>query len=315
MMNAGNSVRHGGAGEWPASPLLPFKIAGAFLMALVLLAAIGIASLLSVQQLTADEERENHSHYVLQSLESVLSLLQDVESGARGYAITGDPAFLAPYDKARGQVLPQLQQLRQLISSEPSQLQVIDALQVLSLQRTRISSELVETRKTAGFDAARAAVLSNRGQQTMDLIRSVVNSMETLERRLLSERERASAATGWRTKFIIVSGSVLALLFFAFSVTVILREVRERQRVHEERGRLVAELQDALASIKSLSGLLPICAKCKKIRDGQDSWKPLETYVHEHSEAEFTHGLCPDCARELFPGAYEGAPTPPPTPL
>jgi hypothetical protein len=54
-----------------------------------------------------------------------------------------------------------------------------------------------------------------------------------------------------------------------------------------------------------LRGLLPICSSCKKIRDDQGYWTQLETYIHQHSEADFTHGLCPDCAERLFQGYIE----------
>lgn len=61
------------------------------------------------------------------------------------------------------------------------------------------------------------------------------------------------------------------------------------------------ELEKALAEIKTLSGLLPICASCKRIRDDQDRWTDLEAYLEKHSQAEFTHGICPDCTRRLYP--------------
>jgi DNA-binding response OmpR family regulator len=57
----------------------------------------------------------------------------------------------------------------------------------------------------------------------------------------------------------------------------------------------IEELEDALATIKSLKGLIPICAYCKKIRNDGDYWQQLEIYISEHSEAEFSHGICPDC--------------------
>jgi len=63
----------------------------------------------------------------------------------------------------------------------------------------------------------------------------------------------------------------------------------------------IAGLQDALNRVKLLSGLLPICASCKKIRDDRGRWKRLEEYISEHSEAEFTHGICRDCAKRLYP--------------
>lgn len=65
-------------------------------------------------------------------------------------------------------------------------------------------------------------------------------------------------------------------------------------------------LEAALAKVKLLSGLIPICSSCKKIRDDQGFWNQVESYVANHSEATFTHGICPDCARVLFPEIFEG---------
>jgi hypothetical protein len=60
-----------------------------------------------------------------------------------------------------------------------------------------------------------------------------------------------------------------------------------------------------LANIKTLSGLLPICASCKKIRDDKGYWNQIETYIKNHSDATFTHGICPDCMEKLYPDVYE----------
>lgn len=80
----------------------------------------------------------------------------------------------------------------------------------------------------------------------------------------------------------------------------------ERDRAEEERERVIHELKDALDHVKTLRGLLPICAACKKIRDGKGYWHQVEAYVRDHSEATFTHGMCPDCARELYPQLFKG---------
>jgi len=64
---------------------------------------------------------------------------------------------------------------------------------------------------------------------------------------------------------------------------------------------LQKKLQDALEQIKILRGVLPICASCKKIRDDKGCWNQLEVYIKEHSEAVFSHGICPDCAKKLYP--------------
>jgi AmiR/NasT family two-component response regulator len=69
--------------------------------------------------------------------------------------------------------------------------------------------------------------------------------------------------------------------------------------------RLNGELQTALDEIKTLRGLLPICAHCKKIRDDEGAWSQVEVYVQAHTEAQFTHGICPDCVRKYFPEVAE----------
>ena len=69
----------------------------------------------------------------------------------------------------------------------------------------------------------------------------------------------------------------------------------------EEKSKAIEELQKALERVKTLSGLLPICASCKKIRDDQGYWNQIEAYIAKHSEAEFSHGICPGCARKLYP--------------
>lgn len=83
------------------------------------------------------------------------------------------------------------------------------------------------------------------------------------------------------------------------------RDITPRMKLEGERERLIAELQEALAGIRTLKGLLPICASCKKVRDDKGYWSQIEAYISEHSDAEFTHGLCPECAQKLYPGYYE----------
>ena len=83
-----------------------------------------------------------------------------------------------------------------------------------------------------------------------------------------------------------------------------LEDTTSRKRAEDERESLIAELQEALATLKTLSGLLPICASCKKIRDEKGSWNQLEVFIQNHSDAEFTHSFCPDCVRSLYPEVF-----------
>jgi len=83
------------------------------------------------------------------------------------------------------------------------------------------------------------------------------------------------------------------------------RDITSRKESEQERERLIKELQDALAKVKALSGMLPICASCKKIRDDKGYWSQIEAYISDHSEAEFSHGICPDCARRIYGDFYK----------
>ncbi len=86
---------------------------------------------------------------------------------------------------------------------------------------------------------------------------------------------------------------------------VVFTDITERVQAEQERERLIGELQEALDNIKTLKGLIPICANCKKIRDDEGYWQDVAVYVRDHSEAEFSHGLCPDCVKELYSDFYE----------
>jgi hypothetical protein len=78
-------------------------------------------------------------------------------------------------------------------------------------------------------------------------------------------------------------------------------EIKARIKIEEERERIIVQLQNALSEIKTLSGLLPICSHCKKIRDDKGYWNQLEVYIHEHTGVKFSHGICRECAKKHYP--------------
>ena len=84
-----------------------------------------------------------------------------------------------------------------------------------------------------------------------------------------------------------------------------IRDITERKLAEEERERLILKLTEALSHVKLLSGLLPICASCKKIRNDKGYWEQMEKYITEHSEVDFSHGICPECAEKLYPEYYK----------
>jgi PAS domain S-box-containing protein len=82
---------------------------------------------------------------------------------------------------------------------------------------------------------------------------------------------------------------------------VVVRDITERSHTEQERVHLIGELKKAIADVKTLGGLIPICASCKKIRDDQGYWEQIEVYIRDHSDAQFSHSLCPECVKSLYP--------------
>ena len=111
----------------------------------------------------------------------------------------------------------------------------------------------------------------------------------------------ASPGTNLRVGMAHLALWLVGMTGLTFGGRNLQRHDQARQRAEAERERLIAELQEALANVKTLRGLIPICASCKKIRDDQGYWTQLETYLAKHSDAEFSHSLCLDCMRKLYP--------------
>ncbi len=82
---------------------------------------------------------------------------------------------------------------------------------------------------------------------------------------------------------------------------MLIRDISRRKQAEAEREQLIAELQEAISKVKLLSGLLSICAGCKKIHNEDGHWEYLESYIRNRSAADFSHGLCPDCRERLYP--------------
>jgi len=98
----------------------------------------------------------------------------------------------------------------------------------------------------------------------------------------------------------LISSEVISIRNTQCVLTVI-QDISTRKQAELEREQIIRQLQDALDQVKTLRGFIPICANCKKIRDDKGYWNEVEKYVTEHSDAQFSHGMCPDCLQKLYP--------------
>jgi CHASE3 domain sensor protein len=210
---------------------------------------------------------------ILLHCEQFLSALKDVETGHRGYLLTGKDSYLEPYHMGRSDSQRALTNLMMLTGDTPSQQKRLQQLQALAENRVRIAEEGLALRRTKGLDAAVSLVLTDDGKVLMDQIRSLVKAVQLEEQRLLTKSQGELQLVVYLTR--IISLSIIAMLAGAAAWVWIL--IRKVQRMTE---------------------IVTICAWTSQVKlDGK--WVPLEQYLRQRLGFITSHGLSEEAAREL----------------
>jgi len=199
------------------------KIAAGFALSFLLLLAIGTVSYRSISKLTSTSQWVTHTHEVLEKVAAVLSLLKDAETGQRGYVITGDEAYLEPYNTGSTEVLNVVKELRQLTADNPNQQKRIDAAERLIPARLAVLAQGVDLRRAGDHDGVVKLVRSGEGKRIMDDLRRVLDQMDAEERGLLQQRDQEGAAAASGANSVIIFGTVLCLLLVTAAGVLITR--------------------------------------------------------------------------------------------
>jgi len=308
------------------------------------LAANALASLRAAVDLLDIRDRISRTHEIIEELQNVETLVKDADIEARGYLLTGHQEFLDPYRTAVGRIQARLRVLNVMAASDPDPLSRLPELERLVVERIDFISRQLESHESEGSQvAARQAIAAGDARFSMSEIRRVLHSMQRMERATLEQRKvEASEATRVAAMtFLRVNLTALTILVLAYFLAVshlrrrerareqiqaayneleervrertldlaraneeLNKDIELRKKMAEEREELVKKMMAALAEVKTLSGLLPMCSKCKSIRDDRGYWKRIEAYIGEHSDAQFSHGLCPKCASDLYPDIF-----------
>jgi len=188
-----------------------------------------------------------HTHLVLEALDAVSANMTDAETGQRGFLLTGQEAYLEPYNDALNHVQESIRVLRALTSDNPAQQRNLDRLEpVVALKLAELQFRL-EIRKRDGLNAAAEAVRDGSGRLHMNQIRAVIADMKHEERRLLVARTQEAIASSSRAGMVIVIGNLLALLFLSLAGMVIFQEMGQRRRAEEEVRSLNVDLEQRVA--------------------------------------------------------------------
>jgi CHASE3 domain sensor protein len=201
-----------------------------FALALLLQLLLGVVAYRNILALMEANRWVGHTEEVLTTLESLLTQAQDVEV-ERGYLLTGDESFLAPYQAARQGILPTLQHLRQLTTDNPqSQVRLI-TLESLVKQRLMLAQSMIEVRQVKGPEVALRVVQSGHGDALMAEIHSLVDALRGEVIVILQQRRTAADRYGQIVLWVIVLNNVLVFAFLAFAGSVINLDRSKRKAV------------------------------------------------------------------------------------
>lgn len=222
------------------------KVEGGFGMALACLGVVGVASYLSLARLNENTQWVTHTYQVSSDLDRLLAAATAAESAQRGYVISGNEAYLQPYRQAQQLIDTTLNTLRTETADNPAQQQRLEQLASVLVERLAACAAAIELRRTQGFAAAQAELLTDRGMRLHEQLRTLVGGMQRVEQDLLKARALRVQQNTSLTQAIIIGGVVLALGVIALALFAIRRDFSGRQRAESQLDRFFSLSLDFL---------------------------------------------------------------------
>ena len=227
-MDSNNSAKSSLGTVRSSLPLPPKTLIG-FLLAVAAVAIIALLSYQSLQATTATAANLTQTIEVLGRLESLLSTVIDAETGQRGFLLTGEESYLAPYTDAKDALPEEIKSMRALLVNRPEQRRRLDALESLANLKMAELDSTITLRRAGKPDAALAVVRTDRGKIYMDRIRAAASEMEAAERQLLAQHAEESRQAATVSLAVTWGGSGVLLFLIAGSALVASRDFRTRQ--------------------------------------------------------------------------------------
>lgn len=228
------------------------KVLGGFGVALAILALVGGLVYQSSLHYVEASRRVTQTHEALATLEEIFSLMNQAETGQRGYIITGDESYLPRRDAAIARIAELLSQLSRLTADEPAQQQRIPELARQIAARLTLLNRVLIVRQTEGFEAARQRLMQGSGKTEMDALRSLVTAMQGYERTLLKQRMDAEREYANKTLVMFSLALLFAMAFLSLLFLRIRREIGERKHAEEALAAQADQLRESEARVRAI---------------------------------------------------------------
>ncbi|HTL71754.1 MAG TPA: CHASE3 domain-containing protein [bacterium] len=265
----------------------------------ILMVMIAVVSLRTVTELKKATSWRELTFQTILEAQTVEDKLIDAQSSVRSYARKGQANLLIEYKNDTNIDLQELTQLVELTHDNPEQQKRLGEL------AAAVKAVFSNDDKVIGLFArqgAAAALQADEDLENEDATNLAINDLVKFtdeEKKLLVKGDAAEQKDYHHAAHLLIYGSIVVAVLLIVANGVAGREMTRRRRAEAEQRELIGRLQKALAEVKTLSGLIPICGWCKNVRNDTGYWQSVEHYVRAHTDATFSHGICPSC-REKF---------------
>ena len=238
-----------GLREFPMKIVVRITIA--YVLGLIIIGCVGIQSNLEIQRLREMNRQVVHTHKVIESLEKVLSVLKDAETGQRSFILTGKVIYLEPYNTAFLEIPKILNDVTSLTEDNPPKQNSLQQLDKLSFKKLTELKEAIKIRRNAGLEATRKVINVDRRKHLMDKIRALVDQMITYEQKLLDERSRIVNKLNQRSSWWVDLSVLIALGILGVAVGIVYVKSKEllEAQIELERSKRLADIGTLAATV------------------------------------------------------------------
>ena len=249
-----------------------------------------------------------HAYRVIHSAESVMSMMKDAEAGERGFLLTGDESYLAPYSSAIAALPSGLKELKDLTSDNPRQQARWVEVDRLTSERLRVLKHAIDLRKVSNVDAALALVRYGRGEPSMDELRSTLDAVMSEERQLLVERTAEAERRASRGRWVLGLGSAALVFLLVFASVIIERETSRREEITQALRRHADLLEQAHDSLLTwpLGGAINYWSRGAETLFGYAREEALGRSSHELLHTDHPSGMAQIDAMLERDGQWKG---------
>ncbi|MDQ3062330.1 MAG: CHASE3 domain-containing protein [Acidobacteriota bacterium] len=272
------------------------KLFASFIITMSFLLVITVISYQSTQRFISTARQVGHTQETVKMLDLQQMDLLKAEYANRNYVVTGDENIVNHYQTSIYSVTAELKNLGQLTADNRNQQQNLGGLKSIIAEKLIVMGKISNFRR--GNNVAEAESIRPRGTFLREDISRRLEEIKDEERMLLSEQRANSQSIEQRNMLLsLVSFAVSFALLVVFYL--LNHDTNKRKRVEQKREKLIKKSETASGEVPTLQGLLVICSYCKSIRDDQNFWQGVENYISKHTEAQFSHGICPNCYEKI----------------